>query len=76
MDVFFELPIEFVQRDNRPIGDEFSMKTLLAQQPELDALRYWEDVTQVLRRLKARNPERFKELDEVHIPAPIQSLQI
>jgi hypothetical protein len=76
VDVFFELPVEFVQRDNRPVGDEFSLKTVLIQQPEPEAQKYWEDVVKVVKQLKRNNKTRFGALDDEHLRLPAQYLEV
>jgi hypothetical protein len=76
VDVFFELPVEFVQKDNRPIGDEFSLKTVLVQQPEPEALKYHEEIVAVLDALKKRNGTRFKDLASEHIRRIYPSLAL
>lgn len=72
---FLEIPVEFVQESNRPIDYEQSLRTVVIQMPEIEALTYWQNIAAYLREVKSStisesSEKAFDKLDESHLQVP------
>ena len=74
IDVFFEIPVEFVKGDNRPT-DEYSLKTILVQQPEFEAGQFWEKTVEFLKGLNSSNPQLLDDVQKAWSIMPHEKLR-